>query len=167
MAAPSKVRKGRFALSLDGGTTLLSFDCDPTAVTITPSAGDTGDAIEALCGDTVPGDAGPTTWTLAITSLQRLAAAETDQTSLVLWALENDGAQATYWFQPSSATHGGTDTKIFTGSVTVVALPIGGEAGPTAPTSDIEWPSEKPTIAATWPPGGAGLAAKTTEKTAA
>lgn len=160
MADPTKVRKGRFAVSTDDGTTLTTFDCDPTSIVWTPSAGDTGDSLEMLCGDTVEGEAGTTTWTLAITSVQRLASTDDDKTSLVLWALENDGKQATAWFQPSSATHGGVDTKIFTGTVSVVALPIGGEVGPTAPTSDIEWPAQKPTIATAWPTPSGTLAAK-------
>jgi hypothetical protein len=141
---PTRVRSGKFAVHATDGA-LAEFDCDPTSVVWTPSAGDTGDALEVLCGTTIPGDAGPTTWTLAITSVQRLETTNTNADSLVLWALENDGKVATAYFQPSSTA------KIFSGQVSVVALPLGGEVGPTRPTSDIEWPSEKPSIIAAWP----------------
>lgn len=157
-AGPTYVRRGRFAVQLDEAeATLLEFSCDPSSIVWTPSAGDQGDPLEVLCGDNVPGASAPTTWTLAITSVQRLEAANTEQDSLVLWALANDGKSATAWFQPSAAASGGKDTKIFTGPVTVVAMPIGAEVGGTAATSEIEWPSEKPTIATAWPTPPEGL----------
>lgn len=158
---PTYVRKGKFAVSLTDAAAAVEYSCDPTSVTLTPTAGDTGDSFEVLCGDNVAGQAGPTTWAMALTSIQQMESANTDADSLVLWALANDGAQATFWFQASPTS------KIFTGPCSVVAMPLGGEVGASAPTSEIEWPlTAKPTITDTWPvpAAPAAAAADTTTK---
>lgn len=138
----SFVRKGTFTLTIPPASA-VTFSCQPTAVTITPEGGDVGDSLEVLCGDTISGESAPTTWKLNLTSIQSFESTDTSATSLVLWALENDGATADFEFQP------GATTKTFTGQVKVVALPIGGEVGGTAPTSEAEWPMlGKPVIKA-------------------
>lgn len=135
-AVASRVRKGEFTLKGPNDTAALVFHCSPTAVALVPEAGDAGDDLEVLCGDLIKGDPGKTAWTCQITSVQDLESASTDQTSLALWALKNDGLKADFTFKPSPTT------KTFYGTVTVVAIQIGGEVGGTAPTSDAEWPMD-------------------------
>lgn len=139
----SRVRKGTFSLKTAADTAAVVFSCDPTSIVMTPAAGDTGDTLEVLCGDTVAGDPGPTTWTLDITSIQQIETTNTDATSLALYALKHDGESAAFTFKP------GATTQTFYGNVRIVAIAIGGEVGGTAPTSDVSWPmAGKPTTTA-------------------
>ena len=139
----SRVRKGSLTLKSPSDTSAITFSCEPTAITLTPTAGDTGDTLEVLCGDTIAGDPGPTTWTMDITAIQKIETGATATTSLVMWALAHDGEAATFVFKP------GATTLTFYGTVRVVAVAIGGEVGGTAPTSDVSWPMDaKPTTTA-------------------
>ncbi|MFE7133396.1 hypothetical protein ACFVIM_21320 [Streptomyces sp. NPDC057638] len=138
----SRVRKGVFSLKAAGETTATVFSCSPTAVTLTPEAGDAGDDLEVLCGEAIKGAPGTTAWTLNLVSIQQIEQADDAGKSLVLYALEHDGEQIEFSFKP------GPTTKTFTGTVTVIALGIGGEVGGTAPTSESEWPmGGPPTVA--------------------
>lgn len=153
----SRVRKGTLTLKSAVDVTAVTFSCDPTAIKLTPTAGDTGDTLEVLCGDTIPGDPGPTTWSMDITAIQKIESGATATTSLVMWALLHDGESATFVFKP------GASTLTFYGTVRVVAVAIGGEVGGTAPTSDVSWPMDaKPTTTAP-----TLLAAKEAQPTAA
>ncbi|MFE6404781.1 hypothetical protein [Streptomyces alboflavus] len=148
----SRVRKGTFSLKTKDDAQPVVFSCSPTAITLTPEAGDTGDSLEVLCGDNITGEAGATKWTLNFVSIQQIETTNTDQDSLVLYSLKNDGQQAEFEFKP------GPTTKTFTGTAQVVSIAIGGEVGGTAPTSEAEWPmSGPPTVKAT-PPGAAAKA---------
>ena len=145
---PTLVRGGRFAVSLDGGATITEFSCAPNSVIITPAAGDTGTPVEVLCGDQLGAASGPTTWSLDLSSIQLMKTADTEAESLVLWALEHDVEQAEFWFQQSQ----NPESKIFTVTATVIALPLGGVVGGEIPLSEISWPMQaKPTIATAWP----------------
>lgn len=134
----SRVRRGVFTLQAEGEPAAVTFSCDPTAITLTPTAGDTGDSLEVLCGDLIAGEAGVTTWTLVLTAIQKIETADTEATSLALYALEHDGETAAFTFQP------GPTTQTFYGNVQIVAIPLGGEVGGTAPTSDQTWPMDGP-----------------------
>ena len=139
----SRVRKGTLTLKTAADTAPVVFSCDPTAVRLTPTAGDTGDTLEVLCGDIIAGEPGPTTWTMDITSIQRVETADTSSTSLVLYALMHDGETAAFVWKM------GATTQTFYGNVRIVAVAIGGEVGGTAPTSDVSWPMDaKPTTTA-------------------
>lgn len=139
----SRVRKGTLTLKSAADVTAVTFSCDPTSIALTPAAGDTGDTLEVLCGDTIAGDPGPTTWTMDITAIQKIETGNTATTSLVLWALLHDGESADFVFKP------GATTQTFYGKVRVVAVAIGGEVGGTAPTSEVSWPMDaKPTTTA-------------------
>lgn len=139
----SRVRKGTLTLKTAADTTPVVFSCDPTAILLNPTAGDTGDTLEVLCGDVIAGEPGPTTWTMDITSIQQVETANTDATSLVLYALLHDGETASFVWKM------GATTKTFYGDVRIVAIGIGGEVGGTAPTSDVSWPMlAKPSITA-------------------
>ncbi|MFJ2869824.1 hypothetical protein [Streptomyces sp. NPDC087298] len=134
----SRVRKGVFTLKTADDDAPVVFSCSPTAVTLTPEAGDAGDDLEVLCGSTVTGDPAATKWTLNLTSIQQVEQADDAGKSLVLYALEHDGSVADFTFQP------GPTTKTFAGQATVIAIGIGGEVGGTAPTSEAEWPMTGP-----------------------
>lgn len=139
----SKVRKGSLTLKSAADAAAIVFSCEPTAITLTPTAGDTGDTLEVLCGDTIAGDPGPTTWAMDITAIQKIETGATATTSLVMWALLHDGESADFVFKP------GSSTLTFYGTVRIVAVAIGGEVGGTAPTSDVSWPMDaKPTTTA-------------------
>lgn len=139
----SRVRKGVFTLKTAADAQPVVFSCDPTSIAMTPTAGDTGDTLEVLCGDTIAGEPGPTTWTMDITSIQKFETENTVTNSLVLYALAHDGESAVFTFQP------GPTTQTFYGSVRIIAVGIGGEVGGTAPTSDVSWPMDaKPTTTA-------------------
>lgn len=132
----SRVRKGVFTLQADSEAAPVTFSCDPTAVTLTPTPGDAGDALEVLCGDSVTGEPGATTWELQLTSVQQIESTALPTTSLVLYALDHDGEWADFTFKP------GATTLTFYGRCRIVAIPIGGEVGGTAPTSDQTWAME-------------------------
>jgi hypothetical protein len=139
----SRVRKGTLTLKSAADAQPVIFSCDPTSIRLTPAAGDTGDTLEVLCGDTIAGDPGPTTWTMDITAIQKIETDSTNTNSLVLWALAHDGESAAFAFKP------GATTQTFYGNVRVVAIGIGGDVGGTAPTSDVSWPMDaKPTTTA-------------------
>lgn len=129
----SSVRKGTFTLKTAADTAAVVFSCDPTAIRMVPTAGDTGDTLEVLCGDVIAGEPGPTTWTMEITSIQQVESASTDADSLVLYALKHDGETAAFTFKPSPTT------QTFYGSVRIIPIAIGGEVGGTKPTSDVVW----------------------------
>lgn len=139
----SRVRKGTLSLKTATDTSAVLFSCDPTSIKLNPSAGDTGDTLEVLCGDTISGDPGPTTWAMDITAIQRVETADTDTKSLALYALKHDGEIAAFIWKM------GATTQTFYGNVRLVAIGIGGDVGGTAPTSDVSWPMDaKPTTTA-------------------
>ncbi|MFJ9433688.1 hypothetical protein ACIRQY_29100 [Streptomyces sp. NPDC101490] len=151
MATPTtptatRVRRGVFTLQAEGEESPTVFSCQPTSVVLTPEAGDVGDALEVLCGTSIPGQAAPTKWTMALTSIQSIETTDTASTSLVMYALEHDGETVKFTFQPSPTA------KVWTGRVTVVAISIGGEVGGTAPTSEAEWPMDGPPTEQKTPP---------------
>lgn len=134
----SRVRKGTLSLKTSTDTNPVVFSCDPTSLKLNPAAGDTGDTLEVLCGDSIAGEPGPTTWTMDITSIQRVETTDTDVKSLALYALKNDGKKAAFVWKM------GETTQTFYGNVRIVAIGIGGAVGGTAPTSDVSWPMDGP-----------------------
>ncbi|MFB6943396.1 hypothetical protein ACFWGL_12410 [Streptomyces sp. NPDC060286] len=143
----SRVRKGTFSLQTAADAAPVVFSCSPTSITLTPEAGDTGDDLEVLCGESITGEPGPTKWTLNLTSIQQIEQDDDEGKSLALYALVHDGESAEFVFQP------GPTTKRFAGTTTVIAIAIGGDVGPTAPTSDAEWPMAGPPTVSTAPAG--------------
>ncbi|MFE3071776.1 hypothetical protein [Streptomyces sp. NPDC059247] len=136
----TRVRKGAFSLQADSAPTPTPFSCQPTAVALSPEAGDKGDAVEVLCGQVIDGEVSPTKWTMKLTSIQSIEAEDDVKTSLVMYALVHDGETVTFVVQPSPTA------KAWTGRVTVIALAIGGEVGGTPPVSEAEWPMVGPPV---------------------
>ena|SRR2546422_9570547 len=152
MATDSRVKKGSIKFTVPPGTgTAVDFSCQPTNVTLTPNT-DEGDTVEVLCGDTLT-SGGSTTWTLDITSVQDFD----DPEGFTLWALANDGAQASFEWLPN-------DTGLcptFSGTVTVRAMAIGGDVA-AQNTSDVSWPiSGTPIATQPTPPAAASTTTKT------
>lgn len=115
-----------------------AFSSQVTNVRVTPSV-DTGDPINVLSGESVPGDRDET-WTLAGTLVQDLGSVD----GCVEWLFTNAGTSFPFTFIPSTAKG-----KQITGTVTVEAVEIGGDVK-TKPTSDFEWAiSGRPLLADT------------------
>lgn len=120
---------------------VMAFSSQVTNVRVTPSV-DTGDPINVLSGESVPGDRDET-WVLAGTLVQDLGAGVGGADSLVEWLHTNAGTTFPFTFIPSTAKG-----RQITGDVTVEAVEIGGDVK-TKPTSDFEWAiSGRPAIAA-------------------
>lgn len=137
----SRVRSGTFTVSV--GSLEHTFSCQPTSVTVTPTAGDVSDAVEVLCGDSIAGDQADTTYALSLTAIQQFQATDTASTSLVLWALDHDGEVAEFDFKPNATA------QTISGTFTVTAMPMGGDVGPDVPTSEAEWAMSGPPVVST------------------
>lgn len=120
----SKVKEG--ALHLDAGATPLDLSCQPTNIRLSPST-DTGDEVETLCGDILPGEA-KTTWVLNGTSVQDF----NDPAGFLNFAFDHDGEEIGFTWQPNA------DGPLFTGTVRVAAMEIGGDVNAQL-TSDFAW----------------------------
>jgi hypothetical protein len=119
---------------------LTTFSSQITNCRVTPNV-DTGDPINVLSGETVPGDRDET-WTLAGSLVQDLGAGIDGADSKVEWLHANAGTTFPFTFIPATAAG-----RKITGNVTVEAVEIGGDVK-SKPTSDFEWQiSGRPAIA--------------------
>lgn len=72
MITESRVRKGTLTFGGEGGgipATGTAFACQAQSIKVTPSFDDDGDAVETLCGDTIP-QGKKEKWTINGTSIQ-------------------------------------------------------------------------------------------------
>lgn len=134
----SRLKTG--VLTIGADPTLVDISCQATAVSIAPSTEESGEAVEVLCGDDIPASQ-KTTYALKFTGIQDF----TDPDGFIMFALAHDGETHPYTWTPNPAG------PTFTGAVTVLALPVGGEVGKRI-TSEAEWPSTKPAVAFPEPP---------------
>lgn len=121
----SKLKEGTLTLGTAPGT---EFSCQATNVKLTPSADETGDPVETLCGDKISAET-KTSWVLAGTSIQDFD----DPDGFVLYCFENDLLEVPFSWQPNALS--GT----WSGTVQIKAVEIGGDVN-TRLTTDWEWP---------------------------
>jgi hypothetical protein len=151
----SRIKAGSLTFkSRDATPVSVVFSCQPTTSTLTPTQQTEGDPVQVLCGDQLPA-ASTTTWTLDLTTIQDW----TNLEGFVNWAFDHD--QEIWDFELLFDV--ATVSPMWKGSVTVSAVPIGGQAG-TRLTSDSSWPLlSKPTRT---PPTAPGATAATSDKAA-
>jgi hypothetical protein len=120
----SKVRSGLLQLQGAAANTWETFSCQPTAVAITPTntEGTTGDELEVLCGDKIPGDATSEEKgaTLDITAIQDFD----DPNGLQRYAWVNDGQTRAFRWRPTADAQ-----DLWEGTVRVRAIGVGGTVG--------------------------------------
>lgn len=147
MITESRVRKGTLTFGDSGGGTGGSgtaFACQASSIKVTPKHDDDGDAIETLCGDTIPAGK-KTSWTLAGTSVQDFD----DPDGFLTYCFENDLASVTFEWVPNVE---GAPT--WAGTCVIQALEEGGDVN-TRLTTDWEFEiSGAPTRTYTPPPLG-------------
>ncbi|MBF6085297.1 hypothetical protein IU485_28410 [Nocardia cyriacigeorgica] len=119
-------KMGPGTLQLGETGTQIDISCQITSARLTPDK-DEDDALNTLCGDTVPGEV-TYAWTLNATIVQDLAA-----DGINAWSLTHAGEQVPFTFTPNTAL-GATAS----GTLTVDPLAIGGDVK-TRPTADVEW----------------------------
>ena len=123
------------------GATPVEFGCQITACAIVPSV-DTTDSVEVLCGDKVGGGS-TTNDNLEFTLISDYGASAA--TSLQAYSWANRGATVDFEWQPTSDA-----AVVWTGTVEVQALQVGGEVGSQVTVSGT-WP-----IRSITPPSGFG-----------
>jgi hypothetical protein len=128
MITESKLKSGTLTLGGTGGVGGINFACQATNVRLAPSANETGDEVETLCGDVIGAET-TTSWSLAGTSIQDFDNAA----GFVLWALEHDLEEAEFVWTPSATS------PSWSGKVRVRAVAIGGDVNKRL-TTDWEWP---------------------------
>lgn len=126
---------------LEFGSTPVDFSCQITACSINPTV-DTTDSIEVLCGDKVGGGA-TTNDTLEFTLISDYGGAAA--TSLQAYSWANRGATVDFSWQPTDDV-----ANVWTGTVEVQALQVGGEVGQQVTVTG-SWP-----IRSITPPSGFG-----------
>lgn len=124
MITESKLKSGTLTLGTSPG---VSFACQATNVRLVPSANETGDEVETLCGDKIGAEV-KTSWTLAGTSIQDF----TDPEGFVLYCFEHDLETVAFSWQPN------VDAGTWSGSVEVRAVELGGDVNSRL-TTDWEW----------------------------
>lgn len=105
-----------------GGTTDppaagVSFACQATNVRVTPSYDDDGDALETLCGDTIPAGK-KESWVLAGTSVQDFD----DPLGFITYCFTNRMTTVPFTWQANQ-----TGAPLWSGSVVLEALEEGGD----------------------------------------
>jgi hypothetical protein len=134
----SKLKTGVLTLGGTGGTGGTDFACQATNVRIVPTFNDESDAQETLCGDSLA----PFTtaeWALQGTSIQDFD----DPAGFIKFSWDNSLTNVEFSWQPNAG-----DT-IFSGTVQVRALEVGGDVNSRL-TTDFDWPiSGDPTVV--WP----------------
>lgn len=100
-----------------------------TSATVTPTATDSGDAVEVLSGDLLGAET-TTAYVLKMTVIQDW----TDDTGVVAYSWDHDLEEVAFTWKPAGATG-----PTLTGTVQVRAIELGGEVN-TRLTSDVEWP---------------------------
>lgn len=121
----SKLKTGTLTL---GTAPAVDFACQATNVRLTPSADETGDEVETLCGDTIGAET-TTSWVLAGTSIQDFDA----PAGFVLYCFEHDLDTVAFSWLPN------VDSGTWTGNVRIRAVEVGGDVN-TRLSTDWEWP---------------------------
>ena len=122
----SRLKTGTLTIGDDtGGTT--TFSCQATNVRVTPSYDDDGDAIETLCGDSVPAGKRES-WVLAGTSVQDFD----DPDGFLAFCYLNAMDTVAFEWQPNP------EAPTWAGSCVVVAVEEGGDVN-TRLTTDWEF----------------------------
>lgn len=146
MITESRVKAGTLTLGGSGGgtgTPGTAFACQASTIKITPSFDDDGDAVETLCGDTMPAGK-KESWTLNGTSIQDFD----DPDGFLAYCYEHSLETVAFSWQPNIV---GAPT--ITGNCVIRALELGGDVNARL-TTDWEWDiSGKPDLAWT-PPAG-------------
>jgi hypothetical protein len=134
MITESKLKNGTLTL---GTSPAVPFACQATNVRLVPSANETGDEVETLCGDKIGAET-KTSWTLAGTSIQDF----TDADGFVLYCFEHDLEIVAYSWTPNP------EGPTWSGTVEIRALEMGGDVNSRL-TTDWEWKikEDKPTMA--------------------
>ena len=130
MITESRVRQGTLTLGASGGGAPdgTAFACQATSIKVTPSFDDDGDAVETLCGDTIPAGK-KTSWTLNGTSIQDFD----DPEGFLTYCFENSLQTVAFEWAPNVV---GAPT--WAGSVVIRALEEGGDVN-TRLTTDWEF----------------------------
>lgn len=113
-----QTKTGPGILTIGEAASLTNFQSQCTSTTLTPKV-DTDDAIIVLSGETKGGER-TETWNLSGTLLNDWGV----ESGLVQWLFEHRGQDLPFEFQPLS-----TYDQSFTGTLTVEAVEIGGDAG--------------------------------------
>jgi hypothetical protein len=124
----SRVKDGELSL----GTVPTDFSCQVTNIRINSAYSDDGDALETLCGDTVPPGRKLDSRSLAGTFVQDWTAAAAASLTKYLYA--NDLAVVDFTYTPNAAG----DTITGQVRIEVPAETYGGDVN-TRITSDFEW----------------------------
>jgi hypothetical protein len=138
----SKIRNGTLTLKIGAGTE-FSIACQITSVMVDIAHAEDGDSMEMLDGTTRGGDMSRTD-SLKLTGIQDFDASDSFQQ----WTWDHDGEDAAFVWStgPTGPTYEGT--------VTVQAVPVGGEVGKRL-SLDVTWPCVgKVTRKVTVPPAG-------------
>ena len=120
MITESRVRKGSLTFGGEGGGTAGTgtvFACQATSVKVTPSYDDDGDAVETLCGDTIP-QGKKEKWTLNGTSIQDFD----DPEGFLAYCYENSLTTVAFEWTPNDVT-----ALTWSGEVVIRALEEGGD----------------------------------------
>ena len=116
----SRVRRGTLTFGASGGGTAPDgtvFACQATSVKVTPSYDDDGDAVETLCGDTIP-QGKKEKWTLNGTSIQDFD----DPEGFLAYCYTNSLATVAFEWTPNDGT-----APTWAGEVVIRALEEGGD----------------------------------------
>ena len=145
---PAVVTKlGPGVLSIGSTGTEVDFTCQVTAARVEWEV-DAEDAVDTLCGDSVPG-ARNYSATLTATIFNDLGTTP----GIVEFSWTNKGTEQPFIFQPSTVT----GVKEVHGDLIIDPISVGGDEVGQNMTSDIEWACVgEPTLAA---PAATGLAA--------
>lgn len=100
-----------------------------TSALVTPTATESGDAVEVLSGDLLGAET-TTAYVLKFTVIQDW----TDDAGVVAYSWDNDLTEVPFSWKPAGATG-----PTMTGTVQVRAIEFGGEVN-TRLSSDVEWP---------------------------
>lgn len=116
----SRIRTGSFTLAV-GSESPTEFAVPLTAITITPSYDEAGEAVTFVDGSVLAADE-TVTDSISLSFLQDFE----DADGLVQYLWENDREEAAFVFRTGSAAEGGVE---FTGTVKLRRPPTGGAAG--------------------------------------
>lgn len=126
----SRVRRGKLTFSTDDGSGTAvehDFSCSPTSVSIEPKASDDGDAVEVLCGDSVP-PGKKYEYTLKLDAIQDFD----DPSGFQNFSWDHVGETVGFTWQPNPKA------QVYTGKVVVDPVTVGGEVNKRINTT-AEW----------------------------
>lgn len=131
MITESRVKDGVLTLGGEVGPPVVpgvSFACQATNVHLTPKYDDDGDAIETLCGDTIPAGK-KESWTLGGTSVQDFD----DPLGFIVYCRDHAMQTVSFTWAPNQ-----TGAETVSGSLVVLAIEYGGDVN-TRLTADWEF----------------------------